>query len=322
MRALFRILSLVLLTLGVAHGPAQAQSFPTKPVRLIVALSAGGGTDLIARLVGEKLHQRWGQPVIIENKPGALGTIAADYVLKQPDDGHTILVSILSTLTIAEQLFPKLPFDSYKDFAGVTSLGYTPFVWLVHPSQSAKTFKEFVDYAKNNVVPFGNAGPGSLQHVYGEMFNVKYGTKFQNVPYKGQGPALQDVVAGHIPSLLGDVGGTKAFVDDGKLRPLVVTGAHRLASMPDVPTFSELGFAGFERGGWFAMWVPKSVDKAIMAKIADGVRAAVNDPEITARIVELGWEVGGSTPEEFTKIWTETGAALKPVIEQAKIEIN
>jgi tripartite-type tricarboxylate transporter receptor subunit TctC len=320
-RARITVLMSAVLMSALANA-VMAQSYPSRPVKLIVALAAGGGTDILARMVGQKLSEEWRQPVVIENRPGALGTLAAEYVLKQPHDGYTVLVSILGTLTISEQLMPKLPFDVYKDFAGVTDLAYTPFVWLVNARSPIKTFPEFVAHARNNVVPFGNAGPGSLQHLYGEMFNMKYKTRFQNVPYKGQGPALQDLVGGHIASLLGDVGGTKSQVDSGQLRPLVVTGTKRLASMPSVPTFAELGFPGYERGGWFGTWVAAGVDRQIIEKLARDFVAALRTPQVGSRIAELGWEVGGGSPEEFTRVWKETGAALKPVLEQVKVDLN
>ena len=307
-----------------AHSASRAQplDFPNRTVRLIVPFAPGGGVDIVARLIAPKLTELWGQPVIIENKAGGLGTVASEYVMHQPADGYTVLIGVVGSHAVAQYLNPKLAYDPFRDFAGVTALVYSPLICLVTPSSEFHTMKELVDYAKANPVLFGSPGAGSQMHLIGEMFNLLYGTRFRHIAYRGVAPAMQDLLGGHIPVVIGEMGSSKPFLASGQLRGLAVTGDKRNSGAPDVPTFAEAGYPSFEVNSWFGVFVPAATPKPIIGKIAAGVTQVVRSPEIRARLAEDGWESGGGTPEEFTKLWMDTAKQLGHVIQERHITIE
>ena len=307
---------------GYAAAGAPAQDFPARPVHVIVPFAPGGGVDIVARLIAPKLSAAWGQPVIIENKPGAVGAVASEYVMHQPADGYTVLIGVAGSHAIAQYLNPNLGYDPVRDFAGVTVLSYSPLICLVAPSSPFHTMNELVEFAKTTPVPFGSPGVGSQMHLIGEMFNLNYGTKFQHVAYRGVAPAMQDLLGGHIPMVMGEMGSAKPLVTSGQLRALAVTGTKRNASVPDVPTFTQAGFPNFEVNSWFALFVSAATPKAIVDKIAADVTKIVRSPEISARLADDGWEPGGGTPQEFTTLWLETSKQLGAVIQQRHITIE
>jgi tripartite-type tricarboxylate transporter receptor subunit TctC len=315
-------LAAMALLVAVKPASAQAPDFPTKTVRIIVPFAAGGGTDIVARIVAPKLSEAWGQSVIIENKPGAVGAVASEYVAHQPGDGYTVLIGVAGSHAIAQYFNPKLGYDPVKDFAGVTALVYSPIICLVAPSGPFHTLKQLVEYAKTHPVSYGSPGAGSQQHLMGETLNLEYGTQFQHVPYRGVAPAMQDLLGGHIPVVFGEMGSAKPLVTSGQLRGLAVSGSTRNSSVPDVPTFDEAGYPGFEISSWFALFAPVATPKPIVDKIAADVTKAVRSPEIAARLQADGWEPGGGTPEEFTKFWFETAERLGKVIRERHIKID
>jgi tripartite-type tricarboxylate transporter receptor subunit TctC len=301
---------------------AHAQDFPSRPVRLIVPFAPGGGVDIVARLVAPKLSEIWGQSVVVENRAGAGGGVAAEYVAHQPADGHTLLIGVIGSHAIAQYLSSKLTYDPVKDFAGVTTLVYSPIVCLVSPSGPYRTMKDLVADAKAKPVSYGSPGAGSQPHLIGETFNLDYGTQFQHVVYRGVAPAMQDLLGGHIPAVFGEMGSSRPLIASGQLRALAVTGAKRNASVPDVPTLGELGYAGFDTNSWFALFAPTATPKPVVEKIAADVTKVVRAPELAARFATDGWESGGGTPEEFTKFWLDTAAHFGRVIEQRHITID
>jgi tripartite-type tricarboxylate transporter receptor subunit TctC len=302
---------------------AHAQTdFPNRTVRIVVPFAAGGGTDIVARLIAPKLSEAWGQSVIIENKAGALGALASEYVAHQPADGYTLLVGVAGSHAIAQHLNPKLGYDPIRDFAGVTVLVFSPIICLVAPSQPWRTLKDLVEYAKTRPVPFGTPGAGSQQHLIGETFNLLYGTQFQHVPYRGVAPAMQDLLGGHVPVVFGEMGSSKALVTSGQLRALAVTGAERNTSVPDVPTFAEAGYTGFEVSSWFALFAPFATPKPIVAKVAADVTKAVRSPEIKTKLQADGWDVGGGTSEEFTAYWHSAAERFGKVVRERNISIR
>jgi tripartite-type tricarboxylate transporter receptor subunit TctC len=307
---------------AAAAVPAHAQDFPARPVHVIVPFAPGGGVDIVARLLAPKLTEAWGQPVVIENKPGAVGAVASEYVMHQPADGYTLLIGVAGSHAIAQYLNPNLGYDPVRDFAGVTVLSYSPLVCLVAPSSPFHTITELVDFAKTTAVPFGSPGVGSQMHLIGEMFNLNSSTKFQHVAYRGVAPAMQDLLGGHIPMVMGEMGSSKPLIVSGQLRALAVTGSKRNASVPDVPTFGEAGFSNFEVNSWFALFVPAATPKAIVDKIAADVTRVVRAPEIAARLAQDGWEPGGGTPEEFTAMWLQTSKQLGAVIRERHITVE
>jgi tripartite-type tricarboxylate transporter receptor subunit TctC len=305
---------------AAAH--AQPADYPNRPVRLIVPFAPGGGVDIVARLVAPKLSATWGQPVVVENKAGAVGALASEYVAHQPADGYTILIGVAGSHAIAQYLNPQLPYDPVRDFAGVTALAYSPLICLVAPDGPFHTMKDLVEYAKTKTVPFGSPGAGSQPHLIGEMFNLLYGTQFQHVAYRGVAPAMQDLLGGHIPMAMGEMGSAKPLVSSGRLRALAVTGSKRNSSVPDVPTFTEAGYPNFEVNSWFALFVPAATPKPIVDKIATDVTAAVRSPDVAARLTGDGWEPGGGTPAQFDTLWKTTSEQLGRVIRERHITIQ
>jgi tripartite-type tricarboxylate transporter receptor subunit TctC len=222
------VAALACALLGVHSDPrAQPVDFPNRTVRLIVPFAPGGGVDIVARLVVPKLTELWGQPVIVENKAGAVGAVASEYVIHQPADGYTVLIGVVGSHAIAPYLNPKLTYDPVRDFAGVTVLAYSPLICLFTPSSQFHTIKELVDYAKANPVLYGSPGAASQMHLIGEMFNLQYGTNFRHLAYRGVAPAMQDLLGGHIPMVMGEMGSSRPFLASGQLRGLAVTGTKR-----------------------------------------------------------------------------------------------
>jgi tripartite-type tricarboxylate transporter receptor subunit TctC len=321
--AIYRSAMVALAFAGILSvPPARAQDYPNRPVHLIVPYAPGGGADIVARLVAPKLTEAWGQPVVVENKPGANGVVASEYAMQQPADGYTIVVGTLGSHGIMQYLNPNLGYDPLRDFSGITALVYSPLICLVAPSSPFHTMKELVDYAKTTAMPFGSPGVGSQMHLIGEMFNLLYGTKFQHVAYRGVAPAMQDLIGGHIPMAIGEMGSAKPQVTSGQLRALAVTGTRRNASVPDVPTFAEAGYPGFDVSSWFSLYVTTATPKPIVDKIARDVTAIVRAPELSARLAQDGWEPGGGTPEDFNKTWMATSTKLGDVIRQRHITLQ
>jgi len=312
----------VFIAIALFPAFAFAANFPDHPVRFIVPFTPGGGVDIVARLVAGKLSEMWGQPVLVENKPGAVGAVASEYVLQQAADGYTIMVGVAGSHAIAKQLKPDLDYDPMRDFAGVTLISESPLICLVAPSSPSHTMKELVDYAKTTPVPFGSPGVGSQMHLIGEMFNLLYGTKFQHVAYRGVAPAMQDLIGGHIPMVMGEMGSAKPLVVSGQLRALALTGTQRNPSLPDVPTFTEGGYPNFEVNSWFALFVPVATPRLVIDKIAADVTKVVHSPEISKRFADDGWVPGGGTPEDLQKLWIKTSQQLGDVIRQRRITLQ
>jgi tripartite-type tricarboxylate transporter receptor subunit TctC len=302
--------------------PARAQDYPNRPVRLIVPYSPGGGADIVARLIAPKLTEIWGQPVVIENKTGANGVVASEYVMQEAADGYTMIIGTLGSHGIMQYLNPQLGYDPLHAFAAITALVYSPLICLVSPSGPYHTLRDLVDDAKTRPISFGSPGVGSQMQLIGETFNLEYGTQFQHVAYRGVAPAMQDLLGGHIPMAIGEMGSAKPLVTSGQLRALAVTGTKRNPSVPDVPTFTEAGYAGFDVSSWFALYVVAGTPQPIIDMVAADVTRIVRSPEMSARLTADGWTTGGGTPEEFTKTWLATAKQLGEVIKQRHITIQ
>jgi tripartite-type tricarboxylate transporter receptor subunit TctC len=293
------------VTLGLTAytAPANAQAFPNKPVKLIVPFVAGGATDIVARLVAQKLSATWGQPVVVENRGGAGGNIGADAVAKSPSDGYTILVTSGSIVTVNPHMYAKMPFDAKKDLAPITNLASGPQVLVVHPAVPAKNVKELVALAKSKPgqLNFGSAGIGSQVHMAGEAFVYAAGIEAQHIPYKGEAVAFTDLAGGQVQFMVGNIAGATGHIQSGRIRALGVTSAKRSPQLPDVPTVAEAGLSGFENTGWFGFMAPAGTPKPIIDKIHADTVKVLADQEVKDRLTQLGMAPVGNSPAEFAK---------------------
>jgi len=309
----------LLLSLAVPLVSA-AQDYPARPVRVIVPFSPGGAVDGPMRLIAQELGKRWGQQVVVENKPGAGATIGADMVAKAAPDGYTLLLAS-QTNAISATLYQKLPYDPVEDFAPVTLIGREPGVLVVNPSLPVKTLPEFVAYvkARPGQVDYASSGNGSGQHLFMAMLASMTGMQLSHVPYKGSGQATTDLLAGQVMASIPGTAGMVGHIKAGKLRPLAVTGSTRSSQLPDVPTVAEQGVAGYEAYVWMGLMAPKGTPAAIIDKIYRDVREVLAGNEVKSYMATAGIEIVGSTPAEFgaffrhermqwAKVVKETGA--------------
>jgi tripartite-type tricarboxylate transporter receptor subunit TctC len=302
MKILGRLVITVLVAFG-CHAAAAAQPYPTKPIRVIVTFPPGGQTDVVARLIQPHLEARLGQPVVIDNRPGAGGTIGVDAVAKAAPDGHVLAVGPMGALTVNMSLQDKMPYDTLKDLAPISLLTSTPFVMAAPLSFAASHVGEVIALAKSNAanLSIGHGGNGSAMHLTALLFNHMAGVDIPLVPYRGSGLALNDVVAGHIPLAVGDTTSALAVLRTGKAKALGVTSLKRDRSLPDVPTFAESGLPGFESMGWFGMVAPAGTPPDIIASLNAAVASALKDPAIVERLRAIGAEPVPSTPAEFAE---------------------
>ena len=298
-----------------------AQNFPNKPVHIIVAFTAGSATDILGRTFGQKLSEIWGQPVIVENRPGAGGTIAAAVVAKAPADGYTLLVNSAAQ-AYNPSIYQNLSFDTVKDFADIAALGGQPNVLVVAPSSGIKTVGELIALAKQKPgqLNYASAGTGSGTHINGEKFKLAAGIDVVHVPYKGTPEALTDTMAGRVTYYFSPVSAALPFVRDGKLVALAVSTAKRSSVLPNVPTIAESGLPGFDYSLWVGMFAPAGTPPAVVEKIAKDVRTAEQSADVKERFATLGAEPMPMTPQQFTKfVQTEIDESAK-VIKAAGIK--
>ncbi len=322
MRTLHRIARRTLLAaaLAVAAGGAYAQAYPSKPIRWIVPFPPGGSTDLLARVVGQKLTEAWGQQVIVENKGGAGGTLGAAEVARAPADGYTLLMGAIHH-TIATSVYPKLPYDFQRDFAPITVVAIVPNVLVVNPSVPANSTKELIAYAKANPgkLSYGSAGMGTAHHLIGEQFNLQAGVNILHVPYKGSSPAVADLIGGQVQLMYDTVASCLPHIKSGKLRPLAVATAKRSAALPDVPTIAESALPGFEVTTWFGALAPAKTPNEIVVKLNAEIVKILAMPDVRKRLLEAGAEPVGNSPGEMAaQIKRETEGFAK-IVKQAKI---
>ena len=285
-------------------GTASAQAFPTKPVRLVVPQTPGGASDALARIVGQKLSERWGQPVVVENKAGAGGNVGTDLVAKSPADGYTLLMSYVGTQAINGSLYKSLPYDPYKDFATVATVATVPFALVVNQNFPPRTMTELVAYARAHPgqVNFGSAGNGSLNQLLGEMVNMNQGIKLVHVPYKGAAGALTDTIAGQIQMTFSSLPSVAGHIRADKLRALAVTGARRSPAFPNVPTLGEAGLAGFDLSPWFGLLAPAGTPEAVVRKINADVAEVLRDKELLEKFAAAGADPYVTAPEQFARV--------------------
>ena len=302
----------------------QAQpAFPTKPITIIVPFSAGGTTDILARVVGLYMGTDLGQPVVVDNRAGAGGNIGGQAAARATADGYTLFMGTVGTHAINQSLYKKMPFDPIKDFAPLSRVAMVPNLLVANPSQPYKNVKEMIAYAKAhpNKINFGSSGNGSSIHLSGELFKQMAGVDMQHVPYRGSAPAVSDLLGGQISVMFDNMPSAIPHVKGGKLRALAVTTAKRSPALPDVPTIAEAGVPGYEATSWFGLLAPASTPAPIVAKLNASILKALADPEVKKKLAEQGAEPFGEKPEQFAafiqaetakwgKVVKESGASL------------
>lgn len=317
-----RSLAAFLVFVVSAATPAFGQDYPNRAIRMIVPFSPGGATDILARLMGRKLNDRFGQPVVVENRAGGGGNIGADYVAKSPPDGYTLLAAGIPQ-AIGMSLFKKLPYDMARDLAPITLLATFPSVIAVHPSLPVKTVKQLLALARARPgeLNFG-ANPGSPNQLAIELLNVLGKVKMVFIPYKGGGPVVIDLLAGHIQLASMGLPPALAMVKAGKLRPIAVTSATRSPVLPDVPTVQESGVAGYEVTSWYGVFAPAGTSGAIINKLHSELTNGLKAPDIVERLSTLGAEPSGKGPEEFGRYVREEIKKWAEVVQASGAQAN
>lgn len=323
--ALLRLAALLAGLLVAAPAPAQvpAPAYPNKSIRFVVPYPAGGGTDIIARMVGAKLTEAWGQQVVVENRAGASGILGNDLVAKAAPDGYTVLIGI-TTLVQMPHLNSKLPYDVFKDFTPVAQLALSSNLFAVPANSPANSLREFIALAKADPAKFsyGSFGTGTTSHLHGELFNLQTGLKLPHIPYKGGAPLATDLMGGQVPAGFIDLTSARAHISTGRMKFLAISGTRRYAALPDVPTFAEQGLKDFEPSGWFGMLVPANVPRDISAKLGAEVARILKLPEVQARISDIGLQSTETSPELFAAAMKNDFAVWGRVVREAQIKVD
>jgi tripartite-type tricarboxylate transporter receptor subunit TctC len=331
MRVLPR-LALSLIFAATASSAALAQpsqagaesAYPSKMIRIINPFSAGGPTDVLARIVAEQLNSRWGQPVIVEGKTGAGGNIAMEFVSRAPADGYTLVSAPTGTLVINQHIFPNMRFDSFKDFTPITLMASIDNVLIVNSGVPAKNLKEFIAYAKANPgkLSYGSPGVGAQPHLAGEMFKQATGIDMLHVPYKGTSEAATGLLGGQITALLGQVSAVASLVQSGKVHAIGIASLKRSPLLPNVPTLHEQGLTGFESASIYALMAPKATPAPVVHKLATEVRAILRTPAIEKKISDMGMDVVANTPEQLAELMRKESARYEKIIKDQKIKAD
>ena len=318
--AVFGIIALLASTTVIA----QPATYPTKPIRIVVAYTPAGATDILARTIGQKLTEAWGQAVIIDNRPGANGNIGSEYAAKATPDGYTLLMVTAGTHGINPGLYRKLGFDAVKDFAPVSLVAMVPNVFVVNNAVPAKDLKEFIAYAKANQgkLNYGSPGNGSTAHLSMELFKSMTGIQMVHVPYKGSAGVLADLIGGQIVVTMDNMPPYVPQVKAGKIRALAVSPARRSPALPDVPTVAEAGVPGYDSGAWFGLVAPANTPKDLVAKLSREIARILKLPDVSARLADLGAESVGGTPEQFSAHIKAEIAKWAKVIRDANVELQ
>jgi tripartite-type tricarboxylate transporter receptor subunit TctC len=312
------ILSSVLAT------PAAAQPYPSRIVKLIVPQTPGGATDVFARKIGQLLSEKWGQPVVIENRAGAGGVVGTEVVAKSAPDGYTLLVTYAGSQAINPSLYPKIPFDSVKDFQTIATLASTPFVLIVSPKLPAKDLAEYVALARArpDALTYASSGNGSVNHLLGEMLKTEAGIKMLHVPYRGVAPAITDVIGGQVDSAFSSVPSVLQMVQTDKVRALAISSAKRVAAAPEIPTIAESGFPGFDVNPWWGILAPAGIDVTIVRKINKDVANILGTKEMIDFLAAQGAEPLITSPEAFLKILEADVVKWAKVVKSAGVTLN
>jgi tripartite-type tricarboxylate transporter receptor subunit TctC len=286
---------------ALVAGPARAQAYPSKPIHIVVTFPLGGAPDILSRLIGAKMQESWGQPVIVDNKPGAGGNIGAESVARSPADGYTVVMGTVGTHAINPSLYSKMPYDPIKDFAPVIMVASTPNLLVVNPSVPARNVQELIALAKAKPgeLSYGSPGIGTSIHVSGELFNTMAGVKTVHVPYKGRQFAIPDLLSGQIQFMFDNMPSALPVAKEGKLRALAVTSAKRHPAAPDIPTMAESGLPGFDATSWFAVYAPAGTPPDVVAKLNTEIDRILALPDVKEKLAGIGLDVVGGPPDQL-----------------------
>ena len=322
-RRTLTLTAITLLTAALTPLSALAQAYPNKPIRLIVPFPAGGATDILARALSQKLGEKIGQPVVVENRPGAGGTIGADAASKSAADGYTLLLATSSTHSIGPAINPKIPYNAETDFTPIAYVASSPNIVVVPNTLPVKTMREFIDYARKNPgkLNYASSGNGTIVHLTTEYFKAQSDTFILHIPYRGTALAIPDLVSGKVDVLFDSFVTGMPHVKDGKLRALAVTSAKRSALAPDMPTVAEV-LPGFESVTWFGLYGPKAMSADVTAKVNQAVNAALADADVKERFARLGAEPAGGTPQAFAAMVKSDNTKWKKIIADRKIFVE
>ena len=326
-RAIASFVTLLALLAPAIEATAQTlstgsgQAYPSGPMRIVVPFVPGGGTDILARLIAQKVNESWGQPVVVDNRPGASGTVGTAFVAKAAGDGHTLLI-IPAGYAGNPSLYKKLPYDQTRELAPVSRLASGPLMLVVHPSLPAQSVKALIAFARRHPgeINFGSSGAGTLPHLSAELFNSMSGIKMVHIPYKGAGAAVTDVMAGRVPVYFMNILQSLSLIKTGKLRALGVTTPERTPIAPDIPAIAEAGLKGFDMTNWYGMLVPAATQRDVIVKLNAEVARILKLPDLTSRLADDGMTVVASTSGEFADFLARETAKFARVIETAGIK--
>lgn len=323
MNILTRALVLIIAVLSITV-PAAAQQYPAKPIRMIIGFPPGGGTDIVGRIVGQKLSEVLGQQILPDNRGGASGQIAAELTAKAPPDGYTVMMAHIAAISILPSLYPKMPYDAAKDFAPISLVAIGPNLLVVHPSVPVRSVKELVAFAKARPgqLHYASPGAGTVQHLAGELFKLQAKVDMLHVPYKGSGQSIVDLVAGHVHLDFDSVPPVLPHVRSGRLRALAVTSQKRFSILPDIPTVNEGGVPGFDMSTWWGLVAPAAVSKDIVARLQSETVKVLRQPDVKEKIAFAGADTVGNTAEEFAAFIRAERAKYARIVKDANIKLE